>query len=143
MTAAAGANLAGRVRHRAGDRCEYCRMHQSLQGATFHLEHARPRSRGGETTLENLAWACPGCNLRKSDRVQAADPADGRFVPLFDPRRHRWADHFSWDGFRLVSQTAVGRAAEAALDLNHPRRVLIREAEASFGLFPPTDRGAD
>jgi hypothetical protein len=22
---------------RAGDRCEYCRMHQSLQGATFHV----------------------------------------------------------------------------------------------------------
>jgi hypothetical protein len=26
-----------------------------------------------------------------------------------------------------------------ALDLNHPRRVLIRQAEALFDLFPPVD----
>jgi 5-methylcytosine-specific restriction endonuclease McrA len=50
---------------RAGERCEYCRMHQALQGATFHVEHIVPSSRGGPTELRNLAWACPGCNLRK------------------------------------------------------------------------------
>jgi len=43
------------VRERAGDRCEYCRMHQALQGATFHLEHITPGSCGGATALENLA----------------------------------------------------------------------------------------
>ena len=31
----------------------------------------------------------------------------------------------------------VGRALVAAFDLNHPRRVLIREAEEHFDLFPP------
>ena len=136
MTAA---DLLAAVRRRAGDRCEYCRMHQTLQGATFHLEHVRPRSRGGETVPDNLAWACPGCNLHKSDRVQAADPRGGRFVPLFDPRRHRWGDHFAWAGTRVTPLTAVGRAAAAALDLNGERRRLIREAEALFGLFPPPD----
>jgi hypothetical protein len=49
------------VETRAGSRCEYCRMHQALQGATFHVEHI----------------------------------------------------------------------------LNHSRRVLIRQAETLFGLFPP------
>ena len=127
------------VRQRAGDRCEYCRMHQSLQGATFHLEHVRPRSRGGETTAENLAWACPQCNLHKSDRVQAPDPEGGRFVPLFNPRRDCWTNHFRWAGETLVPLTAIGRAAVAALDLNHPRRLLIRQAETLFGLFPPDD----
>ena len=81
------ADLRDLVRRRAGYRCEYCRMHQSLQGATFHLEHVRPRSRGGGTVAENLAFACPQCNLHKSDRVKAPEPADGRFVPLFNPRR--------------------------------------------------------
>ena len=112
-----GAELRAFVVRRAGDRCEYCRMHQSLQGATFHLEHVRPRSRGGETAADNLALACPQCNLHKADRVQAADPADGRFVPLFDPRRHWWADHFRWEeGRTIAGLSAVGRAAVAALD---------------------------
>lgn len=30
------------VEARAGRRCEYCRMHQALQGATFHVEHIIP-----------------------------------------------------------------------------------------------------
>lgn len=52
------------VQTRAGARCEYCRMHQSLQGATFHVEHIIPRCRGGRSELENLAWCCPSCNLQ-------------------------------------------------------------------------------
>jgi plasmid maintenance system antidote protein VapI len=30
-------------------------MHESLQGATFHVEHVIPKSKGGESSLENLA----------------------------------------------------------------------------------------
>ena len=114
-------------------------MHQALQGATFHLEHIVPRSRGGSTLPENLAWACPGCNLHKSDRVEVTDPQTGRAVPLFDPRRDRWYDHFRWEEYELVPMTAVGRATAAALDLNHSRRLRIRQAEGLFGLFPPLD----
>ena len=73
------------VEQRAGERCEYCRMHQALQGATFHVEHVVPRCRGGQSTLDNLAWACPGCNLHKADRVEAPDPQTGQPVPLFHP----------------------------------------------------------
>lgn len=125
------------VEARAGGRCEYCRMHPSLQGATFHLEHIAPESRGGPTEPDNLAWACLACNLRKSDRLDALDPESSTVVPLFNPRTQRWDDHFRWDGRRLVGQTPVGRAAVHVLDLNHPRRQLIRQAEELFGLFPP------
>lgn len=48
-----------KVDQRAAGRCEYCQLHQSLQGATFHVEHIIPRSRGGTSQLDNLAWACP------------------------------------------------------------------------------------
>ena len=89
------AELERQVEHRAGRRCEYCRMHQSLQGATFHLEHVIPKSRGGITELSNLAWACPGCNLRKSDRVEIVDSSTGGAVALFHPRLHIWHEHFS------------------------------------------------
>jgi HNH endonuclease len=125
------------VEERAQGRCEYCQMHQSLQGATFHLEHIVPSSRGGASDPENLAWCCPGCNLRKSDRIEAPDPETGELVPLLNPRRSAWPAHFRWDGYFLVGESAVGRATVLLLDLNHPRRLLIRQAEELFGLFPP------
>ena len=39
--------LAAAVRERAGGRCQYCLMHQALQGATFHVEHIIPGERFG------------------------------------------------------------------------------------------------
>ena len=130
-------DLESQVRLRAADRCEYCRMHQSLQGATFHVEHVVPRVRGGETTLENLAWACPSCNLHKSDRTEATDPQTGDVVSLFNPRVDDWAAHFDWHGHELIARSSVAQAKIAALNLNHPRRLRIREAEQLFDLFPP------
>jgi HNH endonuclease len=125
---------------RAGNRCEYCRMHQSLQGATFHIEHIIPQSIDGLETADNLALACPSCNLGKSDRVRVPDPDTDREVPLFNPRRDRWVDHFAWqEGWRVVGLTPSGRATIAALNLNHPRRIRIREAEEWFNLFPPAE----
>jgi hypothetical protein len=125
------------VEARAAGRCEYCRMHQALQGATFHVEHIVPKSRGGRSEMDNLAWACPACNLHKSDRTEATDPESGTGVQLFNPRLQPWDEHFRWEGYRVIGRKAVGRAAIHLLDLNHPRRMLIRQAEEQFGLFPP------
>jgi hypothetical protein len=69
--------------------------------------------------------------------VVCIDPDTAETVALFNPRKHRWSDHFAWRNYRLVGQTAVGRATVALLDLNHPRRLRIREAEEYFDLFPP------
>lgn len=122
---------------RAGERCEYCRMHQSLQGATFHVEHVTPRAAGGSDLADNLSWACPSCNLSKSDRQTLTDPDTGQEVPVFNPRADRWDDHFEWNGTELVGRTATGRAMVAGFGLNSPRRRRIREAERLFDLFPP------
>jgi HNH endonuclease len=112
-------------------------MHQALQGATFHLEHIVPKSADGSDDPINLAWACPGCNLKKADRVTLPSPETDAFVPLFNPRTDRWSDHLAWDGYAVVGLSIVGHALIAAFDLNHPRRLLIRQAEEHFGLFPP------
>jgi hypothetical protein len=111
-------------------------MHQSLQGASFHVEHIVPLSLGGTDDVDNLAWACPGCNLKKSNRVTAVDPATGMEVRLFHPRRDRWEEHLTWQGYFLVGLTPMGRALIAAFDLNHTRRYQIRQAEELFNLFP-------
>ena len=133
----AGSALADAVRKRAAHRCQYCLMHQSLQGATFHVEHIVPRAKGGAQDLTNLALACPSCNLHKADKPAATDPVSGASVPLFDPVRQAWSDHFRLSGFRIEGLTPVGRATVAALDLNHSRRQRIRAAEGKFGLYPP------
>lgn len=113
-------------------------MHQSLQGATFHVEHVIPRCAGGSDKLDNLAWACPSCDLHKADRIIIANsPGISGSVSLFNPRRERWAAHFEWDGYSLVGKAEVGRVTIFALLLNHQRRLMIRRAEQLFGMFPP------
>ena len=134
---AVDAATAAAVRERAADRCEYCRMHQSLQGATFHIEHIVPASAGGTSDLDNLALACPNCNLHKSDRLLVPDPDTDEETLLFHPRLHAWVEHLTWDDYGMVGLTATGRATVRALHLNSPRRLLIRQAEQGFGLFPP------
>lgn len=131
-------SIAAQVIFRAGSRCEYCGMSQSLQGATFHIEHITPITCGGSSDLGNLALACPSCNLQKSDRSHVFDSLSGGQVLLFHPRNDVWEIHFEWQDTELVGLTAVGRATIHALDLNHPRRRRVREAEKLFGLFPPS-----
>jgi len=129
--------LSRTVRTRAKGRCQYCLMHESLQGATFHVEHIIPRCRGGCSRLENLALACPGCNLHKASRITAIDPTTGEVVPLFHPILHQWATHFRFLGYEVIALTAAGRATIEALKLNDSRRQRIREVEAAFGFYPP------
>ena len=125
------------VATRANGRCEYCGMHQSLQGATFHVEHIVPQSRGGNSDLENLAWCCPACNLHKANRIESIDPGENVNTRLFHPRQDIWPEHFEWVDMRILGKTRIGRATIALLDLNHDRRLLIRQAETLFDLFPP------
>jgi hypothetical protein len=47
--------MARNVRERADDCCEYCRLSQEWQEATFHVDHVKPKSAGGKTTSNNLA----------------------------------------------------------------------------------------
>ncbi|MCB9792499.1 MAG: HNH endonuclease [Alphaproteobacteria bacterium] len=126
---------------RAGNRCEYCRLSQLGQEATFHVDHVRPRVAGGGTTLDNLALACVSCSLRKGARTQARDPESSEQVLLFSPRTLSWAEHFAWDGTRVVALTATGRASVAALQLNRALILAIRQEEMYLGRHPPVEAG--
>jgi hypothetical protein len=127
------------VRERAGDRCEYCRHPAYFSCAPFVCEHVLPRARGAGSTLAELAWACPACNGHKYSKTHAPDPKTGRFVPLFNPRRQRWARHFAWGRAHLLieGRTATGRATVAALHLNCPALVNLRRALGAVGEHAP------
>jgi hypothetical protein len=127
------AHMARRVRKRAGDHCEYCRLSQQWQEATFHVDHVKPRSLGGETALNNLALACVSCSLRKSARAVARDPKTSKAVRLFNPRRDEWDDHFLLlPSFRIRGLTARGRATINALRMNCRVIVAIRREISSM-----------
>jgi len=122
---------------RSGERCEYCQLSQLGQEAAFHIDHIVPRAAGGPTTIENLALACVSCSLRKWVRETAIDPESGREAPLFNPRTQTWAEHFRWDGERIVPLTSTGRATVAALAMNRSLIVAIRQEETARGRHPP------
>jgi len=47
--------------------CQYCG--KIVPSAELTLDHVHPRSRGGETTWENLVACCHPCNNRKGSRT--------------------------------------------------------------------------
>src|SRR5438876_11553262 len=73
MSGYISARLVRQVRERAGNICDYCWLPQHSQEATFHVDHVVPRSKGGPTSLENLALACVTCSLRKAARASARE----------------------------------------------------------------------
>ena len=55
------------VLHRDGFRCRYCGARAS-DGASLHIDHIVPVSRGGTDDEENLCCACSDCNIGKGNR---------------------------------------------------------------------------
>ncbi|MFA5054174.1 MAG: HNH endonuclease [Parcubacteria group bacterium] len=54
----------GAIRAEYGGICPYCgkRIDEG------HFDHVMPLSKGGTHTVDNLAWVCATCNLRKQDK---------------------------------------------------------------------------
>lgn len=125
------------VWRRAQRACEYCRLPQEYDELPFQIDHILARKHGGLTTGQNLALACFPCNNHKGPNIAGRDRLTERIVPLFHPRRHRWRQHFLWDGPFLEGRTAIGRATIAVLEINLPHRVNLRQALIEENVFPP------
>jgi len=130
------------VADRARDCCEYCCSQARVASTAFSIEHIIPKARGGETTLENLALACQGCNNHTFDKINARDSVSGQMVPLYHPRRDLWRMHFAWsiDFDLIVGLTPIGRATTETLRLNRAGVVGLRRLLYAIGEHPPRDR---
>ncbi|MGH9839153.1 MAG: HNH endonuclease [Blastocatellia bacterium] len=133
------AKLRRLVTARAQGRCEYCRSPVSHAVSSFAIEHIIPLEKGGTTTADNLALSCQGCNSHKHIKIEAVDPLTKQLIPLFHPRLQPWHEHFSWnrDFTLVIGVTPTGRATLAALRLNRPGVVNLREALYAAGKHPP------
>ena len=124
------------VRERAGDRCEYCHLHQDHQSAvSLQLEHIVANQHRKDDSPENLALACLRCNLHKGTNLVGLDPQTGSVTPLFHPRQHVWCEHFEIRDGRIVGSTAIGRTTATLLQMNTPDRIELRLALAAAGLW--------
>jgi hypothetical protein len=117
------------VRHRAGERCEYCRIPQyAIPDVRLHIEHIVALQHGGSDDPENLALACDRYNRHKGPNPSTIDPVTKTIVRVFDPRRERWQEHFGQTNYQIVGLTETGRATVRLLDMNGATRVQLRVA---------------
>lgn len=130
------AALRHQIATRAGNRCEYCHLPDWLATIDFELDHIVTVFHGGEDALDNLAYACYSCNRYKQSNLAGRNPATGRVVRLFNPRRDRWSAHFAWHGPRLAGKTVRGRVTIEVLRINRPERVAARRFLIEAGIFP-------
>jgi 5-methylcytosine-specific restriction endonuclease McrA len=124
---------------RAKGNCEYCRSQSRFAVDPLVMEHTYPVSRGGLTTAENLALSCQTCNNCKYTKTTALDSITNTIVPLFNPRKMQWNDHFTWtpDTTKMVGLTPIGRATIELLDTNRDSVVNMRRVLALMGYHPP------
>lgn len=125
---------------RANGCCEYCLSQARFGVQSFSIEHIIPRIREGQTTLDNLALACQGCNNHKYTKTEGQDPVTSELAPLFHPRNHLWQEHFAWneDCTLMIGLTAIGRATVETLHVNREELVNLRRILYAMGEHPPT-----
>ncbi len=99
---------------RDGHRCQYCA--EVFPNNQLSLDHVVPRSRGGETSWENVVCCCVRCNTRKGGRT----PREANMKLLSRPRKPchhpalahkvRTPKYATWRAF-------LGRAYGAAVEV--------------------------
>jgi len=74
------------------------------------------------------------------------DPETGDIIPIFNPRKQQWSDHFIWstDSLKIIGITATGRATCNRLDLNDERHneesiIKARRFWVKGGWHPPNE----
>ena len=132
--------LSRAVRSPAHERCQYCLMHESLQGAAFHLEHVIPQSKGGESVLETLALARPGCNLRKAYRTRRLIRRQLSRCPCFiqscntgrntsDSKVMKWKERLPLAAQRWQCSISITSAVSGFAKLKRPSGCILQLGE--------------
>lgn len=64
---------------RDGFKCQICGA-SANNGATLHVDHILPVSKGGKTEWTNLRTLCDRCNLGKSDKIEIQAPKKSSYT---------------------------------------------------------------
>ncbi len=115
------------VYERAKGRCEYCLISEGISFARHQIDHVIAEKHGGSTDDENLALSCTLCNKYKGSDIASIDET-GEVIPLFNPRRDVWSEHFRIDEGRFIGLTPKGKVTMRLLQINNFARVEERRA---------------
>jgi 5-methylcytosine-specific restriction endonuclease McrA len=95
--------------------CQYCGGHGERM---MTVDHVIPKSRGGESTWENLVCACMRCNNRKNNRIpQEANmtllrkPRQPKYIPWIQIKRNTLPDE--WGKFLFLYNVSIDERIEA------------------------------
>jgi hypothetical protein len=129
-----------RIRRRAQNACEYCRLPQRASILPHQIDHIIAQQHMGSDAESNLCLCCLRCNLKKGPNIASTDPEGGsayRIVALFHPRQQGWPEHFHLreDG-RIEGLTPEGRATVRLLDFNAEERIQLRRLLMQQGWTP-------
>jgi hypothetical protein len=120
---------------RAKGCCEYCLISEATAFAPHEIDHVIAEKHGGLTEAENLALSCTLCNKHKGSDIASIDPETGEVVPLYNPRRDKWHEHFQLSGAEFMPLTPKGRVTVRLLQLNRPDRVEERKLLIEARMF--------
>lgn len=123
------------VATRANFRCEYCRKPDVVANFSFHIEHIIGRQHGGSDHVDNLAYACSYCNWKKGPNISTVLSEDGPLIPLFNPRKDLWKDHFHIESGKIHPKTQIAEGTINLLDLNAIELILERKELVEAGLY--------
>ncbi|WP_445250916.1 HNH endonuclease [Microcoleus sp. OTE_8_concoct_300] len=121
------AELRRLVIERSSGHCEYCLIHQDISIYSHEVDQIIALKHGGQTRADNLALSCLSCNRYKGSDLATIDPINDEIVPLFNPRRQVWDEHFLLNEARIEGITQIGQATSRLLKLNAPNRILERQ----------------
>jgi len=128
------------VATRAQFKCEYCLVQEEDMFFTYQVDHIISIKHGGSNEIDNLAYACSACNQSKGTDLGTYLPGSNRLIRLFNPRRDRWSAHFAISDGEISPKTKIGEATVKILGLNHPDRIMLRQALIAAGRYPPSGK---
>ena len=124
------------VATRAEHLCEYCLIHEEDTFLGCEVDHIISVKHGGPTEADNLAYACVFCNRQKGSDIGSIVRRTGEFSRFFNPRIHRWGEHFRLEGAMMQPQTGIGEVTMRILGFNHSDRLLERQTLIAMGKYP-------
>ncbi|MBB6049572.1 HNH endonuclease [Armatimonas rosea] len=130
--------LRRRVRERAGNCCEYCKIREITTLLGCEVDHIISEKHGGLTIESNLALACFECNRAKGSDLGSYLTAEAtQLTRFFHPRWDDWTVHFLYQPTgELVGLTPEGIVTARLFDFNRSIRVAERVALNLRGLYP-------
>lgn len=120
---------------RADRICEYCLIPEE-ETLNCQVDHIVSLKHGGETTAENLAYACIFCNLYKGTDLGSIIWGTGQLVRFFNPRRDRWSEHFRLNEAEIEPLTEIGEVTARILQFNVSDRIIEREFLIATDRYP-------